>query len=72
MPECAVTTGGAPSVSNGSQIACRGIRCELATPIFIAVVASVMTATGVASEPVPAVVGSAISGTIGPGTELTA
>ena len=33
---------------------------------------SVMTATGVASEPVPAVVGSAISGTIGPGHGLTA
>ena len=31
-----------------------------------------MTETGVASEPVPAVVGSAISGTIGPGTDWTA
>ena len=72
MPECAVTTGGAPTVSSGSQIAWRGIRCGLATPIFMSVAGSVMTATGVASEPVPAVVGSAISGTIGPGTELTA
>jgi len=36
------------------------------------VAGSVMTATGVASEPVPAVVGSAISGRICPGTELTA
>ena len=72
MPECAVTTGGAPSVSSGSQIAWRGIRCGLATPIFISVAGSVMTETGVASEPVPAVVGSAISGTTGPGTDCTA
>ncbi len=43
-----------------------------ATPIFIAVAGSVMTETGVASEPVPAVVGSATSGTSGPGTEFTA
>ena len=72
MPECAVTVGGAPSVSSGSQIAWRGIRCGLATPTFICVCGSVMTETGVASEPVPAVVGSATSGRIGPGTELTA
>jgi hypothetical protein len=72
IPEWAVTTGGAPRVKSGSQMAWRGIRCELATPIFIAVAASVITATGVASEPVPAVVGSAISGRTGPGTELTA
>ena len=72
MPECAVTAGGAPTVSSGSQIAWRGIRCGLATPIFISVAGSVMTETGVASEPVPAVVGSAISGTIGPGTDWTA
>ena len=72
MPECAVTTGGAPIDSSGSQIAWRGIRCGLATPIFISVAGSVMTETGVASEPVPAVVGSAISGTTGPGTDWTA
>ena len=70
MPEWAVTVGGAPSVSSGSQIAWRGIRCGLATPIFISVFGSVMTETGVASEPVPAVVGSAISGTTGPGHRL--
>ena len=72
IPECAVTTGGAPTVSSGSQIAWRGIMNGLATPIFISVFGSVMTDTGVASEPVPAVVGSAISGISGPGTELTA
>jgi len=72
MPECAVTMGGAPTVSSGSQIAWRGIMCGLATPIFISVAGSVITATGVASEPVPAVVGSAISGTLGPGTDCTA
>src|SRR3954469_14914072 len=71
MPECAVTTGGAPTLSTGSQIATRGIRNGEATPIFISVVGSVITDTGVASEPVPAVVGSAISGRTGPGTELT-
>ena len=69
--EWAVTVGGAPTVSSGSQIAWRGIRCGLATPIFISVFGSVMTDTGVASEPVPAVVGSAISGTTGPGTDCT-
>ena len=72
MPAWAVTTGGAPTVSSGSQIACRGIRWRLATPIFMSVPGSVTTATGVASEPVPAVVGSAMSGISGPGTEPTA
>jgi alcohol dehydrogenase len=43
-----------------------------ATPIFICVAGSVMTETGVASDPVPAVVGSAISGRIGPGTDWSA
>ena len=37
MPAWAVTTGGAPTVSSGSQIACRGIRWRLATPIFMSV-----------------------------------
>jgi hypothetical protein len=66
-----VTVAGAPIVSSGSQTAWRGIRCGLATPTFIAVAESVMTETGVASEPVPAVVGSAISGSTGPGTDWT-
>jgi hypothetical protein len=47
------------------------MRCRLATPTFIRVVASVITATGVTSEPVPAVVGTAISGSTGPGTDST-
>jgi hypothetical protein len=72
IPEWAVTLGGAPSVSSGSQIAWRGMSRGEATPIFISVAGSVMTETGVASEPVPAVVGSATSGSTGPGTELTA
>jgi len=71
MPECAVTEGGQVRVSSGSQIAERGIRCGLEMPTFMPSSGSPMTETGVTSEPVPAVVGSATSGTTGPGTRCS-
>ena len=44
------------------------MKCGLEIPTFNVRSGSEMTATGVASEPVPAVVGTAISGMVGPGT----
>ena len=67
MPEYTVTPRGAPIVSSGSTIATRGIRNGLETPTFSSRSGSEITATGVASDPVPAVVGTATSGTTGPG-----
>ena len=71
MPECAVT-GGAPTVRSGSQIAWRGIMCGLATPIFISVLGSVMTDDRRRLRAGAGGGRSAISGTIGPGTDWTA
>jgi hypothetical protein len=67
-PVCAVSTGGAPADSSGSTIAVCGMRCGLETPTLSVRSASVTTATGVTSEPVPAVVGTATTGSTGPGT----
>src|SRR5690554_1813318 len=67
-PAIAVRDGGQVKVSSGSQIATSGIRYGLEIPIFRARVLSDRTATGVTSDPVPAVVGMAIRGIIGPGT----
>jgi hypothetical protein len=44
------------------------MRYGLESPTFVPRWASLTTATGVASDPVPAVVGTAMSGRIGPGT----
>ena len=52
-------------------MAVRGIRYGLEIPTFIPSSGSPMTETGVTSEPVPAVVGSATSGTTGPGTRCS-
>lgn len=57
-PEIAVSEGGQVKVSSGSQIAVCGINSGLATPTFIIRSGSARTATGVTSDPVPAVVGS--------------
>ncbi|MCY1528229.1 hypothetical protein D9M68_633280 [compost metagenome] len=67
-PAIAVSPLGQVSVSSGSQMAVWGIRCGLDTPTFRSRALSASTATGVTSEPVPEVVGSAITGIVGPGT----
>ena len=67
-PAIAVRDGGHVIVSSGSQIAAVAIRCGLEMPTFKIRSGSEITATGVTSEPVPAVVGTAITGRIGPGT----
>ena len=60
-PVAAVSAGGRPSVSSGSQIARFGIRCGLMNPSFRPS-ASVSSAARPTSAPVPAVVGIAITG----------
>lgn len=55
-------------MSSGSQIAVCGMRCGLEMPTFISRSGSDRTATGVASDPVPDVVGTATTGMVGPGT----
>ena len=61
MPVAAVRNGGRPSVSSGSQMAVLGTRCQLWKPSFRP--SSTMTiAPRATSLPVPAVVGTAISG----------
>ena len=71
MPEKAVTPAGAPSVSSGSTTAAAGTRNGLEIPTFSSRAGSDTTATGVTSEPVPAVVGAATIGTTGPGTRFS-
>ena len=44
------------------------MRCGLEMPTFISRSGSDSTATGVASDPVPEVVGTATTGRVGPGT----
>src|ERR1700692_12044 len=68
MPEWAVTLAGQEMVSAGSTTAHFGIRARDAMPTFIARSGSATTATGLTSDPVPAVVGTATTGAIGPGT----
>ena len=67
-PALAVSAAGHSSVSSGSQIAVCGMRYGLEMPTLLVRSGSVSTATGVTSEPVPAVVGSATTGRVGPGT----
>ena len=62
-PAIAVSDGGQVIVRSGSQMAAAGIRCGLEMPTLSVRLASEMTATGVTSDPVPAVVGTAITGT---------
>src|SRR5690606_20449261 len=71
IPEAAVTPAGAPRVSSASTIAAAGTRYGLETPTLSSRSGSVTTATGVASDPVPAVVGTATSGVTGPGTRFS-
>ena len=71
MPAYAETVAGALTVSSGSTMAARGIRYGLETPTFISRSGSATTATGVTSEPVPAVVGTATTGVTGPGTAFS-
>ena len=68
MPVAAVTPGGHETVSAGSTIASAGRRCRCETPVFVPRRGKSTTATVVTSEPVPEVVGSATSGSTGPGT----
>ena len=62
MPHAAVTVGGSVSVVSGSTIASRGRSDGCEIPVFMWSASTSMTQTGVASAPVPAVVGSATSG----------
>jgi hypothetical protein len=57
MPAAAVTWAGRPSVSAGSTMAMSARMQGSTTPTLFPVAGSVRTATNVASEPVPAVVG---------------
>src|SRR5580704_1966884 len=67
MPECAVTLAGQETVKDGSTIAHFGISAREAMPTFMARSGSATTATGLTSDPVPAVVGTATTGAIAPG-----
>ena len=60
-PVAAVSPGGRPSVSSGSQIARFGMRCGLMNPSFRPS-SRVISAARPTSDPVPAVVGMAITG----------
>ena len=68
MPIDAVTPGGHETVRAGSTIASAGRRCWCETPVFVPSRGKSTIATVVTSEPVPEVVGSATSGSTGPGT----
>lgn len=62
IPECAVTRGGQLSVSSGSTSTTLGKNAADARPTLTFLASSVGTATDVTSEPVPAVVGRATTG----------
>ena len=64
-PVIAVTAGGRPSVKSASSTATSGNSTGEDTPALV-VSPVVITATGVTSEPVPAVVGTSIRGKRGP------
>src|SRR5512139_1223787 len=68
IPVKAVTEGGRPMVSFGSRMATSGKRVGLTIPFFNFSLVSDKMAMGVASLPVPAVVGIRITGTPGLGT----
>ena len=63
MPVAAVSRGGRPRVSSGSQIAALGIRCGLMKP-SLRPSARVISAARPTSLPVPAVVGIATTGAV--------
>ena len=65
MPVVAVVSGGRPTVSSGSSTAYRGIRQGSLIAAFRWVRESVIIAATVVSDPAPAVVGIATSGTMG-------
>ncbi len=67
-PAAAVTSGGAASVFSGSTMPRAGRSSRWETPAFTCWSTTWATATAVVSLPVPAVVGTAISGLSGPGT----
>ncbi len=62
MPLDAVTPGGSDRVVSGSTIARRGSRLRCAMAVLTWSPSTLMTQVEVASAPVPAVVGSAMSG----------
>ncbi len=70
MPVIAVTAGGNPMVRDASSSAISGSKTGELTPAFV-VAPVVMTATGVTSDPVPAVVGTRMSGSLEPSTWST-
>ena len=65
MPVAAATAGGCVSVSSGSSIAARAAALGSPQAIFTCVCGCVIRANDWHSLPVPAVVGMAISGSIG-------
>ena len=62
MPVAAVSFGGRPTVSSGSAITIAGIILGWKITFLVCVFSSVMTDARPVSEPVPAVVGTAIDG----------
>src|SRR5699024_12612380 len=70
MPHAAVTSGGMGSVSSGSITAMVGRSRAWLIPDFTLCLFRSMMHTGVASAPVPAVVGTATSGPNGPSGPL--
>src|SRR4051812_19312921 len=70
-PALAVRLGGQEYVSSGSQIATDGIRYGEEMPALSSRRLSLRTQTGVTSEPVPPVVGTAMIGSTGLGTAFS-
>ncbi len=68
MPVLAVTKGGIVNVLRGSIIPIVGLTQGIDIPILIFCASKSIIITVVPSEPVPAVVGTPISGLNGPGT----
>ena len=62
MPAAAVTSGGSVIVSSGSMIARVGRSRQWLMPVFTFIDSTSSTHIAVLSEPVPAVVGTAMSG----------
>ena len=68
MPVPAVSAGGRPTVSSGSQITCAGIIFGWKITFLVCVARLVMTPARPTSEPVPAVVGTATIGAMPAGS----
>lgn len=66
MPVSAVSRGGIDRVSSASITVASGRNAGPVQSIFSSVALSVMTVNWVASDPLPAVVGTAITGSAGP------